>query len=118
MMLFPNNLDTCPVKQWHQYEKTDPVISVPSRNFGMSSPDLSLISEDCLLNILLLPLTKIVLSGFYPFQRHGCGNPSNFVRIMELFNHQSSLLKNKIFGYSISDSETLQTISDLFHHHN
>ena len=41
------------------------------------------------------------------------GNPSNFVRILELFNHEHLSLKNILTGYSISDNETIATIKEV-----
>ena len=38
------------------------------------------------------------------------GDPSNFVRILELFDHQFGVLKNKLSSYSITDEETKLTI--------
>ena len=42
------------------------------------------------------------------------GNPSNFVRILQLFNNQFSDLKNVLSSYSISDEETRKTINEVF----
>ena len=46
------------------------------------------------------------------------GDPSNFVRILELFNNQFSELKSKLTSVSISDEETRKTIKDLFEKEN
>jgi len=46
------------------------------------------------------------------------GNPSNFVRILEIFNHQFPDLKNKLSSYSISDGDTLATIKGVYQQHN
>ncbi|HLK29483.1 MAG TPA: threonine synthase [Puia sp.] len=42
------------------------------------------------------------------------GNPSNFVRILELFHQEFNSLKNVISSYSISDDETKKAISDVY----
>jgi threonine synthase len=42
------------------------------------------------------------------------GNPSNFVRILELFHKEFNSLKNVLSSYSISDEETRQTIVDVY----
>jgi threonine synthase len=42
------------------------------------------------------------------------GNPSNFVRILELFNNQFDALRNALSSYSISDAETKETIKEVF----
>jgi len=53
------------------------------------------------------------------------GNPSNFVRILEIFlqrspdaHHQFPELKNKLSSYSITDQETLETIRDVYQRDN
>ena len=42
------------------------------------------------------------------------GNPSNFIRILELFHQQYSELKNVFSSVSISDAITAQTIKDVY----
>ena len=46
------------------------------------------------------------------------GNPSNFVRILELFHHHFGSLKNVLTGYSISDDETRVVIEKIFKERN
>jgi threonine synthase len=46
------------------------------------------------------------------------GDPSNFVRILELFDHQFAELKNVLSSVSISDDETRKTIKNLFEKEN
>ena len=41
------------------------------------------------------------------------GDPSNFVRILELFNNEFGTLKDLISSYSISDDETKKTILEV-----
>jgi threonine synthase len=41
------------------------------------------------------------------------GDPSNFVRMLEIFDHQFGTLKNMVSSYSISDDETRATILDV-----
>lgn len=41
------------------------------------------------------------------------GNPSNFVRILELFHHEFSNLSNELSSYSFSDEETKQAIKTV-----
>ena len=41
------------------------------------------------------------------------GNPSNFVRILEIFDQQFMSLKNVMSSYSISDEETKKTIKEV-----
>ncbi|MFZ1529689.1 MAG: threonine synthase [Ferruginibacter sp.] len=42
------------------------------------------------------------------------GNPSNFVRILEIFGHNNTALKQKLSACSISDEETRQTIKTVY----
>jgi threonine synthase len=42
------------------------------------------------------------------------GNPSNFVRILEIFHHQFPELKSKLSSYSITDTETMATIKQVY----
>jgi len=42
------------------------------------------------------------------------GNPSNFIRILELFHHRFPDLKAKLSSYSISDDETLAAIKQVY----
>jgi threonine synthase len=46
------------------------------------------------------------------------GDPSNFVRVLRLFNYQFSDLKNALSSYSISDDETRQTIKEVYEKEN
>jgi threonine synthase len=43
------------------------------------------------------------------------GNPSNFVRILELFHHKLGDLRNVLTGYSISDDETRSVMKEVYH---
>ena len=42
------------------------------------------------------------------------GDPSNFVRLQELFNHSLSEFKSELSGYWYSDNETRDTISKVY----
>ena len=46
------------------------------------------------------------------------GNPSNFVRILELFNHRFLDLKKKLSSVSISDEQTKETIKEALEKEN
>ena len=41
------------------------------------------------------------------------GNPSNFIRILEIFHHQFPDLAKNLSSYSISDEETMTTIREV-----
>jgi threonine synthase len=42
------------------------------------------------------------------------GNPSNFVRILELFHHKLGDLRTVLTGYSISDDETREVMKEVY----
>ena len=46
------------------------------------------------------------------------GNPSNFVRILELFHKEFNSLKDTLSSYSISDKETKDTIEEVYSTYN
>ncbi|PQA95958.1 threonine synthase [Chryseobacterium shigense] len=115
------------LKQWQQQENTDPVICVPSGNFGNICAGLlayfrGLPSEHfiaaCNENDVVPDYLKT--NQYQPKKAIATlsnamdvGDPSNFIRIMELFGHHSDTLKNMITGYSIDDESTLQTIKEV-----
>ncbi|AKK71837.1 threonine synthase [Chryseobacterium gallinarum] len=116
------------LKQWQQQENERPVICVPSGNFGN-------ICAGLLAHFRGLPVDHFVAAcnandsipnylktqNFNPQESVATlsnamdvGNPSNFVRILELFSHQFDSLKNKVSGYSVDDKETLDTITKVY----
>jgi len=118
-------------KQWND-KKNPPVISVPSGNFGN-------ICAGLLTNISGLPVKHFiaacnankVVPEFLKTEKYepqkaiatisnamDVGNPSNFVRILELFNHQFLNLKNTLSSFSISDEETRKTIKEVYQKEN
>jgi threonine synthase len=46
------------------------------------------------------------------------GNPSNFIRILELFHQQVKDLKSVLSSYSVDDTTTQQTIKEVFEKYN
>jgi threonine synthase len=42
------------------------------------------------------------------------GDPSNFIRILELLHHEFSGLRNLMSSYSVSDNETRETLKNVF----
>jgi threonine synthase len=118
-------------KQWSD-KKNPPVISVPSGNFGN-------ICAGILANISGMPVNHFiaacnankVVPDFLETEKYqpqkaiatisnamDVGNPSNFVRILELFNHQFLDLKIKLSSVSISDEETRETIKEVYQKEN
>ena len=43
------------------------------------------------------------------------GNPSNFIRILEIFDHDFPELSKKLSAYSITDEETIQAMKLAWH---
>ncbi|HEY2728222.1 MAG TPA: threonine synthase, partial [Parafilimonas sp.] len=117
-------------QQW-QYNEP-PVVSVPSGNFGN-------ICAGILAHISGLPIKHFIAacnandvvpqflqSGNYQPKKTiatisnamDVGNPSNFVRVLELFHQQIYDLKNVVSSYSVSDAATKSTISEVFNQYN
>ncbi|WP_320053795.1 threonine synthase [uncultured Acetobacteroides sp.] len=117
-------------KQWKDNGEA-PVVSVPSGNFGN-------ICSGMLANLSGLPIKKFVvacnandavpeylLSGKYNPKETistisnamDVGNPSNFVRILELYKNSYEQLRQRMAGYSISDEvtrDTIRSVSDRY----
>lgn len=106
-------------KQWQQKEQP-PVISVPSGNFGN-------ICAGMLAHISGLPVqhfiaacnandvvARYLFSGTYETRpavatisnAMDVGNPSNFVRVLQLFDNNFINLKKMLSGYTVTDEET------------
>ncbi|MDX2048495.1 MAG: threonine synthase [Chitinophagaceae bacterium] len=118
-------------KQWKEKDHP-PVICVPSGNFGN-------ICAGILAHVSGLPVQHFIAacnandvvtkyletSQFKPqaatstlSNAMDVGNPSNFVRILELFRQQYAELKKQLSSYSITDEETVQTIAEVYKNHN
>jgi len=114
-------------QQWQHKEKP-PVISVPSGNFGN-------ICAGLLAQVSGLPITHFIAacnvndavpeylrSGNYQSKKPiatisnamDVGSPSNFVRVMEMFQQSYEAILEKISGYTVTDSITKQTIADIY----
>lgn len=118
-------------KQWED-KKNPPIISVPSGNFGnicagmlahFSGMPVKIFIAACNANNVIPEFLKS--EKYQPKKAIATisnamdvGDPSNFVRILELFHHQFSDLKNKLISYSISDEETRQTMKEVFQKEN
>ncbi|MEO5909179.1 MAG: threonine synthase, partial [Ginsengibacter sp.] len=114
-------------KQWKD-KKNPPVISVPSGNFGnICAGILAHVSGLPVKHFIAACNANKVVPDFLQTQNYepqkaiatisnamDVGNPSNFVRILELFENQFSHLNNTLSSYSISDDETRKTIKEVF----
>jgi threonine synthase len=115
--------------QWQ--EDTPPVISVPSGNFGNLCAGLTAWQSGLPARQFIAAcnannaFTSYIGTGvFQPkpsiatlSNAMDVGVPSNFIRILELFQHEHSNIRKIISSESISDNETLLTMSNVFHEH-
>ncbi len=109
-------------------ENRDLIFSVPSGNLGNLTAGL--IAKE-----MGLPVYKFIAASnandvFPKFLETSCfepkpsiktfsnamdvGNPSNFARIIALYNGDYSKIKNNIYGASFSDTETVSAIKEMY----
>ncbi len=114
-------------KQWAD-KNNPPVIAVPSGNFGN-------ICAGILANASGLPVQHFIAAcnandtipeflktGNYPSKKSvatisnamDVANPSNFVRILEIFNQEMGTLKNLVSAKSVSDDDTKATLKEVY----
>ncbi len=114
-------------------DKSKPVvISVPSGNFGNLTAGL-------IAKKMGLPVTRFIaaINANNTFEKYlhtgqfipqksirtmsnamDVGNPSNFARIMELYEHDLEKVKSDIWSKSFSDKETLSAIKEVYKKYN
>jgi len=114
------------LQQWTGNEP--PVICVPSGNLGnICAGLLAAVSglpakhfvAACNRNDVF---TRYLLSGRFdvaeaiatPSNAMDVGNPSNFVRLLELFRNDYEKIKGFISSYAVSDATTVETIQQVF----
>jgi len=114
-------------KQWKE-KNNPPVISVPSGNFGnICAGILAMQSGLPIKHFIAACNANDIVSEYLDSEKliprqsvttlsnaMDVGNPSNFVRILEIFHHQFPELKSKLSSYSISDKETMKTIAEVY----
>lgn len=114
-------------KQWKDKENP-PVVSVPSGNFGnICAGILAHISGMPVKHFIAACNANKVVVEFLASEKYAprkavatisnamdVGDPSNFVRILELFHYRFKDLKNTLSSVSISDEETRQTIKKVY----
>ena len=114
-------------KQW-PYKNELPVISVPSGNFGnicagllaqASGLQVKHFIAACNANDVVPKFLKT--NNYTPKKAVATisnamdvGNPSNFVRILEIFNKETDAMKNKLSAYSVSDAQTMGTLKKVY----
>ncbi|MFM6924664.1 MAG: threonine synthase [Ferruginibacter sp.] len=117
-------------KQWED-KANPPVVAVPSGNFGnicagllaqQSGLPIQHFIAACNVNDTV---PEFLRSGNYQPKKAiptisnamDVGDPSNFIRIMELFHQQIDGLKTTLSGYTISDDETKATLVSVLKEH-
>ncbi|MBS1632503.1 MAG: threonine synthase, partial [Bacteroidetes bacterium] len=115
-----------------QDKKNAPVVSVPSGNFGnicagilaqqsglpirhfIAACNVNDIVSEYLGTEILKPKQAVpTLSNAMDV-----GNPSNFIRILEIFQHHFPELKSHLSSSCVSDEETLATIKEVYQGYN
>jgi len=118
------------LRQWKHDQS--PVISVPSGNFGNICAGLIAYKSGLPVRhfIAACNANDVVPEYFRQGEYHpkpakatisnamDVGDPSNFVRILELLNNDFGALKELISSYSISDAETRDTIIEVKNKYN
>ncbi|MDR0798503.1 MAG: threonine synthase [Dysgonamonadaceae bacterium] len=115
--------------QWRRLGiEVDPVICVPSGNFGnltagliawrMGLPIKRFIAANNRNDVFLEYLQTGVYAPRPSVQTLAnamdVGNPSNFARILDLFNHDYRSITSIISGYSCSDEDIRETIKNCY----
>jgi threonine synthase len=104
------------------------IFSVPSGNFGNLTAGL--IAQRMGLPVAHFIASTNVNDEVPKYLQHGVfepraslhtlsnamdvGNPSNFARMLDLFDHDVNAMRSRISGYSFTDEETLQAIEQVF----
>jgi threonine synthase len=118
-------------KQWVEKDQP-PVICVPSGNFGNICAGLLAYSSGlpvkhfiaaCNANDIVtryLATSTLEPREAVPTLSNAMdvGNPSNFIRILEIFHNNYPELKDKLSSYSISDAETISIIRKVYQQFN
>jgi len=117
------------LQQWNH--EIPPVISVPSGNFGnicagllayvsgapikhfVAACNSNDIFSNYILNNVVAPKTAVATIS----NAMDVGNPSNFVRMLELFANDHKRIKDLISNCSVSDELTADTISEVYTKH-
>lgn len=116
--------------QWPH--KDMPTVAVPSGNFGnLCAGLIAQASGLPIAHFIAACNSNAVFSNYLDtgnYKPHiaiptisnamDVGNPSNVIRIQELFENDLESIKNKISGYSISDQQTKETIASIYCKHN
>jgi len=118
-------------KQWEDKENP-PIVTVPSGNFGNICAGLLAQRSGLPIKHFIAAcnandtVPEFLRSGNYQPKKAvptisnamDVGDPSNFIRIMEIFHQQIDGLKKTLNGYTISDDETKATLISVFEEDN
>lgn len=115
---------------WRQWPKKDtpPVVSVPSGNFGNICAGLLAHQSGLPVKHFIAAcnendvVTRFLQNGSYQPQKAvatisnamDVGEPSNFVRIMELFDQETGPLKDILSSYRFTDDQTREAMERLY----
>ena len=113
-------------KQW-KFKDNPPVICVPSGNFGNICAGLLAQKSGLPVKHFIAAtnandiVTRYLQSGIYQSRKAvatlsnamDVGDPSNFVRILELFQREYGIVKGALSSESVSNEETVQTIEKV-----
>lgn len=114
-------------KQWEE-KNNPPVISVPSGNFGnICAGILAMRSGLPVSHFIAACNINDIVSGYLETQElkpkkavgtlsnaMDVGDPSNFIRVLEIFQHKFPELKNKLSSFTITDAATENTIREVY----
>lgn len=117
-------------QQWQDNEA--PVACVPSGNFGNICAGMMAFASglpvkqfiaacnanDVVTNYLQTEIYTPKQAIATVSNAMDVGNPSNFVRIQQIFNNEFSSLKNKLSSISVDDATTKQTIAEVYKKYN
>lgn len=118
-------------KQWKD-KHNPPVVAVPSGNFGNICAGLLAYQSGLPIKHFIAAcnandtVPEFLKTGNYQAKKAvptisnamDVGDPSNFVRVMQMFDRQNELLKKSMSGYSVSDEETKATIISVLKEYN
>ena len=118
------------LQQWEKEQL--PVISVPSGNFGnLCAGLLARKSGLPVAHFVAACNSNDVFTGYLSSGNYlpkdpvatcsnamDVGDPSNYVRLLELFGNDLTRIREAVSSWSISEQETLETIRDVYQRYN
>jgi threonine synthase len=117
-------------QQWQQNEA--PVVCVPSGNFGnICAGMMAFASGLPVKHFIAACNANDVVTNYLQTEQYqpkqaiatvsnamDVGNPSNFIRIQQIFNKEFTSLKNKLSSISVDDETTKQIIAKVYKDYN